>query len=78
MLAVEGARRGSWGRGWAWAVLGGLLKLFPLLLLPGFFLVERAETGRWPLRRLWILFVPTTLVVLGQLASSPKERAVLV
>ncbi len=73
VLAVEGARRGNWRSAWAWAVLGGLLKLFPLLLLPGFFLVERAETGHWPLRRLWIAFVPTALVTVGQLATAPKS-----
>ena len=57
-LAVEGARRGKWGRAWAWAVLGGLLKLFPFLLLPGFLIVERRRTGKWPLKRLWVAIVP--------------------
>ena len=51
-LAVEGARKQRWGRSWAWAVTGGLLKLFPFLLLPGFLIVERAQTGKWALRRL--------------------------
>ena len=49
VLAVEGGRRGQWNRAWAWAILGGLLKLFPFLLLPGFLLVERLlkqEGGR--------------------------------
>ena len=50
-IAVEGARRQRWGRAWAWAVAGGLLKLFPFLLLPGFVLAERSRTGKWPARR---------------------------
>jgi hypothetical protein len=70
-LAVEGARRERWGRAWAWAVAGGLLKLFPFLLLPGFLIVERAQTGRWPLRRLWMVGVPATLLTLAQLARAP-------
>lgn len=71
VLAVEGARRERWGRAWAWAVAGGLLKLFPFLLLPGFLIAERVQTGRWPVRRLWILFAPVTLLAVGQLAVAP-------
>ena len=50
LLAVEAARREQWGRAWAWAVVGGLLKLFPFLLLPGFLIAERVQTGKWPLQ----------------------------
>ena len=69
-LAVEGARRGKWGRAWGWAVLGGLLKLFPFLLLPGFLIVERRRTGKWPLKRLWVAIVPLTMVTVAELALS--------
>lgn len=71
VLAVEGARRGRWGRAWAWATVGGLLKLFPFLLLPGFLLVERAQTGKWPLRRLWTAGVPVGVVSVAQLVVAP-------
>ena len=69
-LAVEGARRGKWGRAWGWAVLGGVLKLFPFLLLPGFLIVERTRTGKWPLKRLWVAVVPLTIVTVAELALS--------
>ncbi len=49
-LAVEAARKASWKRAWVWAVLGGVLKLFPFLLLPGF-AGQHARTGLWPMRR---------------------------
>ncbi len=73
LLAVEAARREQWGRAWAWAVVGGLLKLFPFLLLPGFMIAERVQTGKWPLRRLWIVGVPATLLTFGQLATAPRN-----
>ena len=73
VLAVEGGRRGEWNRAWAWAVLGGLLKLFPFLLLPGFLLVERAQTGRWAPRRMLIAVVPVALVTAGQLVAAPRS-----
>jgi hypothetical protein len=73
VLAVEGARQEKWGRAWAWAVLGGLLKLFPLLLLPGFLLVERAQTGKWALRRIAAAFVTVTVLTIAQLALSAKS-----
>ncbi len=69
-LAVEGARRGKWGRAWAWAVLGGLLKLFPFLLLPGFLIVERRRTGKWPIKRLWVAIVPLAMVTVAELVAS--------
>lgn len=72
-LAVEGARRGRWGRAWAWAVLGGVLKLFPFLLLPGFVLVERAHTGKWPVRRALAAGGAVGLLVLGQLVVAPAS-----
>ncbi len=52
LLAVERARSERWGRAWSWAVFGALLKLFPILLLPGFLLAERRRTGRWAIRRI--------------------------
>ena len=73
VLAVEGGHRGEWNRAWAWAVLGGLLKLFPFLLLPGFLLVERAQTGRWAPRRMLIAVVPVALVTAGQLVAAPRS-----
>ena len=53
--------------------MGGLLKLFPFLLLPGFMIAERVQTGKWPLRRLWIVCVPAALFTFGQLAAAPKS-----
>ena len=73
LLAVEAARREQWGRAWAWAVVGGFLKLFPFLLLPGFLIAERVHTGKWPLRRLWIVSLPAALLTLGQLATAPTS-----
>ena len=70
-LAVEAARREQWGRAWAWAVVGGLLKLFPFLLLPGFLIAERVQTGKWPLKRLWIVGVPAALLTASQVAVAP-------
>ena len=64
-LAVERARSGRWGRSWVWAVFGGLLKLFPLLLLPGFLIAERRATGRWALRR-----VAATVAVFAATATA--------
>lgn len=71
LLAVEGARRGRWGRAWAWAVLGGLLKLFPFLLLPGFLVVERARTGKWALHRALVACAPVSAVLVAQLLLAP-------
>lgn len=71
MLAVENARRRSWGRAWAWGVLGGLLKLFPFLLLPGFLLVERAQTGKWALRRPAFAALPVAAVAALQSLLAP-------
>ena len=71
LLAVEAARREQWGRAWAWAVVGGLLKLFPFLLLPGFLIAERVQTGKWPLKRLWIVGVPAALLTASQVAVAP-------
>jgi hypothetical protein len=62
VLAVENARRRQWGRAWAWATVGGLLKLFPFLLLPGFLLIEKAQTGKWALRRGMVATAPILLV----------------
>ncbi len=73
VLAVEGARRERWGRAWAWAVLGGLLKLFPFLLLPGFLLVERAHSGKWAVRRIAAACATVSLIVIGQAAVSPDS-----
>lgn len=71
VLAVEGARRGRWGRAWAWATVGGLLKLFPFLLLPGFLVVEKAQTGKWPLRRALAASGPVLLVGMAQTLLAP-------
>jgi hypothetical protein len=73
VLAVEGARKDKWGRAWAWAVLGGLLKLFPFLLLPGFLVVERLQTGKWPLRRVGAACISVAVVMVAQIAVAPKS-----
>ncbi|HXW80591.1 MAG TPA: glycosyltransferase 87 family protein [Acidimicrobiales bacterium] len=72
LLAVDGARRGKWGRAWAWAVLGGLLKLFPFLLLPGFLIAERRRTGKWALQRLLIAIIPVAVISAAELAVAPS------
>jgi len=69
--AVECARRGKWGRGWAWAVGGGLLKLFPFVLLPGFFLLERRLTGRFPWARAFSAGAVVSLVAVVQSVVAP-------
>lgn len=51
LVAVLEARRRRWGPAWLAAIVGGALKLFPFLLLPGFFLAEWRERGRPPWRR---------------------------
>jgi len=71
LVAVEAARRDRWGRAWAWAVLGGLLKLFPFLLLPGFFVAERASTRKWPLRRVFAAGGVVALVGAAQSLVAP-------
>ena len=73
VLAVEGARKDKWGRAWAWAVLGGLLKLFPFLLLPGFLVIERRQTGRWPTRRMGAAFASVAIVMVAQNTAAPKS-----
>jgi hypothetical protein len=70
-LAVDSARRDKWGRAWGWTVVGGLLKLFPLILLPGFLLTERARTGHWPLRRVVPACMPFAAVAAFQSALAP-------
>lgn len=50
-LAVGLASRGRWGGAWVAAVIGAALKIFPVLLLPGFFVAEWRNTGRPPWRR---------------------------
>jgi hypothetical protein len=71
VLAVEGARRRRWGRAWTWAVAGGLLKLFPFLLLPGFLLLERVQTGKWALRRVLAAATPVAALVAAQSLLAP-------
>ncbi len=70
-LAVDAARRDKWGHAWTWGVLGGLLKLFPFLLLPGFLLAEHARTGRWAIRRAAVACIPVALVACVQSVLSP-------
>jgi hypothetical protein len=70
-LAVDAARRDKWGRAWTWGVVGGLLKLFPFLLLPGFLLAEHARTGRWAIRRAAVACMPVALVLCVQSVLSP-------
>ena len=71
VLAVEGARRRKWGHAWAWATLGGLLKLFPFLLLPGFLVLERVQTGKWAVRRVLAASAPIVVVVTVQTLLAP-------
>jgi len=70
-LAVDAARKDRWARAWAWGVAGGLLKLFPFLLLPGFLLAEHARTGRWATRRAAVACIPVALVVCVQSVLAP-------
>jgi hypothetical protein len=62
-LALLCARRNRFGWAWALAAAGASLKLFPALLLPGFFVYEWRLTGRQPWRR-----VAATVTALGGLA----------
>ncbi len=71
LLAVERARSGRWRTAWSWALLGGLLKLFPLLLLPGFFIAEWRASGRAPLRRILLASGAVALVAGLQSAIAP-------
>jgi hypothetical protein len=64
LVAVERARAGRWSAAWVWALIGALLKVFPILLLPGFLLAERRSTGRVPWAR-----VGATAGGLGALAA---------
>jgi hypothetical protein len=73
VLAVEAARKDRWGWAWVWAVVGGLFKLFPFLLLPGFLLVERAQTGKWALRRGLLAAVPIAIIAAVQTALAPSS-----
>ena len=73
VLAVESARREKWDRAWVWAVVGGLLKLFPFLLLPGFFLIERAQTGKWAFRRVGATCVGVAIFTAAQYSVDPKS-----
>jgi hypothetical protein len=50
-----------------------LLKLFPFLLLPGFLLLERAQTGRWAVRRALAASVPVAGVVVVQSLLGPSS-----
>lgn len=50
-VAVVYARRERYGHAWCAAWLGAALKIFPGLLLPGFFIYEWRRTGRPPWRR---------------------------
>jgi hypothetical protein len=70
-LAVDAARRDKWGWAWGWAVVGGMLKLFPFLLLPGFLLAEHARSGRWAFRRAAVACTPVALIVGAQSILSP-------
>ena len=73
LLAVESARREKWDRAWVWAVVGGLLKFFPFLLLPGFFLIERAQTGKWAFRRVGATCVGVAILTTAQYSVDPKS-----
>ena len=73
LLAVERARTGRWSRSWTWAVFGGLLKLFPLLLLPGFLIAERRSTGRWALRRVGATVAVFAATAATQILRSPAS-----
>jgi hypothetical protein len=54
LLAVERGRAGRWSAAWTWAVLGGVVKMFPALLLPGFAIAEWRASGRFPWRRVGV------------------------
>ena len=51
-LAVRSARSQRWSAAWSWSSVGFLLKLFPAVLWPVFFIGEWKRSGRLPLRRL--------------------------
>lgn len=60
LVAVHDAQGQRWGRAWVAAIAGAALKIFPILLLPGFLLAEWRQRGRVPWRR-----VAATAAVIG-------------
>lgn len=71
VVAVLEARRQRWGPAWAAAVVGGALKLFPFLLLPGFLIAEWRARGRLPWRRAAAATAVVTLAAALQEALAP-------
>lgn len=70
-LAFRAGRGGRWGAAWAWSSAGFLLKLFPAVLWPVFFLAEWRATGRMPWRRLAWAGASLALLVAVPLAVEP-------
>lgn len=70
-VAVHESTRRRWGRAWVAALLGAALKVFPVLLLPGFAIAEWRETGRFPWRRVGVAAAATGLFAAMQTLFAP-------
>ena len=70
-VAVVCARRGRFGTAWVAAAIGAALKVFPVLLLPGFFIAEWRISGRPPWRRAALLAAVGGVLVGIQSALAP-------
>lgn len=71
IVAVLEARRERWGPAWLAAAVGGALKLFPFLLLPGFIVVEWRQRGRLPWKRTLVTLAALAALALAQEALAP-------
>lgn len=71
VIAVGLAAKGRWGGAWAGAAVGAALKLFPALLLPGFFLAEWRSSGRPPWRRVVAVLSAGAVVAGVQVVLAP-------
>jgi len=71
LVAALQARRHHWSSAWIACLVGAALKLFPLVLLPGFVLAEWREKHRFPWRRLILTGLAIAAFVVLQSALVP-------
>lgn len=56
-FSIENARKEQWGKAWVYATIGGMLKIFPFLLLPGYLLYEYSKTKKINWKRPFLVIV---------------------